>query len=774
MKPLVFVCLLHVFPQCCSLEPSWTAYLNMMTASCTNVDAKKGMVPFLRKFTVCSCHQQRYLYFVSGDTETPIEASRESTKPCGLIAIPSRLIGVTTSPIEWHIQVYHQLYVNITFLKFALSFTHARCNQLHTPEVLEIWNKDSYGIAICGERSPFSWLWKNYYAVLTYSHVPDIKTGSIKLIYQVCEPGVNIRTAKTIVQPALVKNTTQLTLMLNNVGFAVVHRMRASYWIHILGDRMRALDLKLTSKTGSTRVFGIDIFEGLGSSDVHRHPDTDFLMNGEWIYFTTFQSYIQLECKIPHCEKVQFYYIWQHASDYSRVLVIEQEFKIRLRSMCPETINSLIYCVYGLRGLHGENIQMVFDEITFVGPDSWGNNVDTPQCLLAGVAVADSERIFLDKYQDMVMAGIQQLPKGLVVDATIPELTVCNDVTVMESKNGMTHIAQKPLLDSFVSISRSLYLIVYAYGGYIDLDKSDVQMTVSLTSCTGLTLGCYLMPATGFLEIDSVMFVGEKKLQVKKLHCPKGNMFYAHIDSNTVNGLVMEVIWCVGESNTMTIHVLTHLSDQSTALDSCLQLHVNPFSTHANAATCTVSVKEGIYDASLQKQTTLHTFYSLQCARYRQRSINGGVKSTVFVPDCVDFKSKITSPCNPVTTVPTSTLTYDTLRNGLSKSQTAKMCATYSITVNSNSTYLIHVSRPQSLTVLDTVTGYLSFGGLSYFVLNDEISRTVLNLTFSKNSAASCDQLDVRIAYQDITENGIVLLHWNLNFNSASQQIITV
>lgn len=55
-------------------------------------------------------------------------------------------------------------------------------------------------------------------------------------------------------------------------------------------------------------------------------------------------------------------------------------------------------------------------------------------CLLGGVAIADSYRMTLNEVKDQVSERIGNIPKELAIDSITPELTICSAVKVIGGK----------------------------------------------------------------------------------------------------------------------------------------------------------------------------------------------------------------------------------------------------------------------------------------------------------------------------------------------------
>lgn len=327
-------------------------------------------------------------------------------------------------------------------------------------------------------------------------------------------------------------------------------------------------------------------------------------------------------------------------------------------------------------------------------------------------------------------------------------------------------------LDSFVSTSSKVYLM-YAYGGYIDLMSSLVQIKVSVTSCIGLTLGCYSIPATGSLEIGSNVFNWREKQGLKSRICAEGNMMSIYVAPSKTSEVGIEVLWCEIENQTLII-VANNIfrGGQQNPSDKCLKIHVNPYITHPTPGVCLLSVKDYLHDHPLQLETTLGIPHSFLCggstlllgSRLFINATESNYENIILIfPDCVYLKSKVTMKCRTVKKIDRSIISYRKLQHDLLKNKVTEMCVHYATSTDDRHMSLMYAQHPHALTLLEKViTKKMSLGSLSYFLLNNDIGHiqmTVILSVSGHSTSCGCVQIDLHIAYQDLMQYRIILLH---------------
>lgn len=797
-KGIIFLLLLYF--QCRFVEgrkhrAAWVAYVEKITASCTSLHIQMGLRAFLQSHVICLKKQQ-----IDLECTSTLVASAEQnffSSPCGSIALQFKLQSHHVQQM-WLIWVNHHMYVNMIFLEFSLSYSHTYCSSHQAVELLIV--EDPTGqkpsSTFCGRRSPFSLTWEDNNPLVFYKAVPGIDSGYFQLQYQVCEPEGRSTQSKLdiISHNFMVKSTILLVQEFSSLTPKLTYNGWASYKIHLLSSKLRNLDLGLYTQFDDWKTLLIDVFEGPGSSAIHQHPFQEDLMNGEWIYFFTFQCYIHIECTKISCERSQLVYVWGLIDIDSILLEIEGRTEIHLTpSPCSklyESTSTLIYCVVKLKPkeLMKNRIEIQFDSIFFDGPEYLGDTSDEHNCLLAGVTVADSLRFAYNRYQEGLMEGVNSMDKDFAVDSLLAELTTCHDIGFQKKgTSGKLKLASP--LDTFVSLTGETYLVIYAYGGYINLSTSQVQLIVSTTTCTGLTLGCYQIPSNGVLIIGRQIYRVETLLSQKaNIFCPLGNMLFVLI---SVLDVYLEVIWCSMDDMTSLL-VVQYPGIEYSWTETCLMINLNPYPVrYGRTHSCTLS--ETDIDDSVTQHYAIKTktVQSVWCIANEWATVPVSGNTTGFIAVgraqpfnalvslniyCVYLNIKILSRCSNVTYTPTvrSLTTYNYLQTDLALSSTTRMCYNQLIFIDGNRTALLRVPQPGLIPTLEKSVGRGGFNNeVASALFNFGIGRVAMILTVSvarhSHSAASCTQLHLHVVYQEAKEGRVMLLHWNFNFSSPLQ-----
>lgn len=710
---------------------AWITYLNKMTASCNNLRTQRSLRTFLQSRVLCLREQQLYLHCAlpaeSAYNNRPIYVNQHFFyNPCGLIVSHLNSQQQSVKDERWAVQIHHLLHLNLTFLEFNLSSSFTDCRMPLAVESLLLRNPNNAKlvpwISFCGRRTPFSLVWTSNSLLVVYNSVPGINNGYFQFHYQACKRKLTENKADIISHNLMVNNTVHFVLKISNLTPKLKVGDRASYSLHLLGSKLRVVDLALEAMISDRESVFIDAFEGPGSSPIHRHPSMDGLINGDWIYFVGFQCYIRIECDVMTCERSRLLYVWAFVS--RNITDVEGQAGINLTtSSCSELhATRLIHCAFqlGSRELLKYNIQIEFESIFFDGPDYLGDMDNEYNCLLAGVTVADYSRLTYTRFQDQEMTGFASRDKDFALDSVMPELTTCRNIAFRD--RNPHQLLYTPPLDTFVSTSGVACIVIYIYGGYVNLSTSHVHLTISTTTCTGLTLGCYQIPSTGFLEIGSNELHPESLLsQGKEESCPYGNMLLAFIRSNTLHSFRIQVTWCT-TNHVTSLQVVSHLGKREQKSEECLMLNLNPYPTsYDSSESCTLS-ETNIDDSTIHQYVTeTKTVHSLWCFLHewatqkvfgntsdgfvpvgRTKSRPHSIHVLIAVhPDCVYVSTNVTLPCTDVAYVPSSPPTYSDFQEELALANTARMCDKYHIYVGDSHTALLYVPQPSTIWQID-------------------------------------------------------------------------
>ena len=123
--------------------------------------------------------------------------------------------------------------------------------------------------------------------------------------------------------------------------------------------------------------------------------------------------------------------------------------------------------------------------------------------------------------------------RELVADNIYPALITCYHVSAQGEGNATEGLP----LDSFVSLTPGVFILIYAYGGYIDLKTSRVSLTVSQTSCVGLHFGCPNVQFDAILMENTMIYsIDETDIaETRAYFCPApGKMMLYNISIPTL------------------------------------------------------------------------------------------------------------------------------------------------------------------------------------------------------------------------------------------------
>ena len=199
----------------------------------------------------------------------------------------------------------------------------------------------------------------------------------------------------------------------------------------------------------------------------------------------------------------------------------------------------------------------------FHGPDYFGGFSEPYNCLLAGVTIADGYRANLISDDDFYFRDLGDIPRDLAVDSVLPEITTCYDVPLAVGDRVVWGFP----IDKFVSYGSRLTLVIYAYGAYVNLNKSEFKLVARPSHSAGLIVSCPTIPTDGYLEVGSDAFSGHVIIsRIKKLLCPGGNILYVKLirqHRKVESALITDVVICTfSKSQTTIVSTVSNLIEQ--------------------------------------------------------------------------------------------------------------------------------------------------------------------------------------------------------------------
>ena len=586
-------------------RPTWIQYIDAMHAVCISQEDARISIK-LTTLLHCFDAQREYIQCVSSvhlsDKFLAIShAFSVFQAPCGLIHLP-RQTEASFATRKWAITVHSQLFLNLTFLELVLSMPYGRCDHSKGSEYLLI-DHETYSLDflpkdamfLCGRHSPFSMVWRSSRALLVYRRVPSItQTGHFRIEYQVCDQRIRTPKVQTIQSASVFQSAKSTGLKLSALPFFESGPIHFMYTLHLLGNRLTLLDMTFVLASTSKEYFSVDAFEGPGQDELHRRPIEHHVLDTEWIYFLTFQGYLQITCEKYHCGGIFIKYRWTSALPYSYDLMIYQETHMSINGftkLCSK--GNLWYCVLSIAAHIGENVEISLQHVDFHGPDYLGGLNEPYNCLLAGVTIVDGHRTTFMSNDDTYFKDLGDIPRDLALDSVLPEITTCYDVPLVVGDRVVWGFP----IDTFVSYGPRLLLVIYAYGAYIDLSNSGVEVVIRPSYSAGLIVSCLSIPANGYLGIGTHEFSGSVATpQVKHWKCPVGNILYVRLSSLPLDKertLVSEVMICTLLQPRMTIITTApHLSDQAgSEIVRSLFVQVNPY-TGDTEMDCLIQIED--------------------------------------------------------------------------------------------------------------------------------------------------------------------------------------
>ena len=484
---------------------SWVAYTDKIVVDCLEKAHEKNTQRVSTVLLSCVKQQQHYLGCEPYSDVTVQHQHQPETLPCGWIKH-----DIARS--KWELRVHRYLNIYLTFHHFVFPMPHGICELQQASEFMYIWSKEEANIAtdthtmICGNRSSFSLIRSPH---LQFYHISRNDLGSSSAFflihYQVCDrksriPEVHVTSHHEIEVDSLI-----FPLQFNPRYLVPLTIEKAMYSFHVIGDRFRILDVVVYDAVEDDHQFEIDAFDGPGPAAIHRYNSGSEEWNGVLFFpFLTFQGYVQITCHIRDCLRFRVEYTLSSALPQADAVFLQEgrsSFKLNYPSeWCHSNDNqALVYCLLLIRPTNAhDNLYLSLEDLIIPGPDYVASHPGEHHCLQGGLSIADRGRMDLFIDTDSLFLHSDGITRRLVADSTFPEMTSCYKLLYATPAGAIyNEFPQK----TFTSTTGALLFLIYAFGGYTDLSKMRIRLTVTTTSCYGVNVGCPVLYSSGILEI---------------------------------------------------------------------------------------------------------------------------------------------------------------------------------------------------------------------------------------------------------------------------------
>ena len=800
-------------------NPAWIHYIDAIYASCISQE-NSGINMKLTTLFHCFHAQREYLQCIpsahlSDKFLAITRASSDLQTPCGFIHLSNEKEASFTTR-KWTIAVYSQLYLNLTFLEFDLPMSYGKCDRSQGSEhlairpdlnSLDLSRKDS--VFLCGEQSPFSLVWRDSLASLVYRRVSSItQIGHFRIQYQVCDQKVRTPKVHTIYRASVLQTADSTRLKLSKIpvyeNYGPKHLI---YTVHLLGNRLKLLDILFVLVDTRKEHFSVDAFDAPGPAELHRHPTKNQVVDSEWINFSMFQAYLQITCEKYHCGGFFIKYRWTSALPYAYRVKLNRDLTITVNNdfsgICSR--DNHWYCMFSMDTQSRENVEISLQKVNFHGPDYPGGFRTPYNCLLAGVTIADKYRTSFTSSDESYIKDLGDIPRDLAVDSVLPEITTCHDVPLAVGDRVVWGFP----IDTLVSYGSKMLLVIYAYGAYVDLKKSEIRMVVRASYSAGLIVSCPSLPADGFLEIGTREHSGGViTLQAKAAACPLGNFLYVWLTSG--ESLVVKqdgelstiVVFCTYPRLSVTrVGIYPHLWKQIGSVKArSLIVQMNPYAGDRNTD-CFFDVMDFrksqplTYDLSIKVPVILGrvpfrvvarnlTSGDMNFGRSDQLTGQYLLLQILTILTYISVKINVSLPCPEAVRLGESGETDKMFEHHLQQTADTGDCRNYMIPLwnkyqnnsdDNNNTYLIYLPKIPIIMSFDGIRGTKrKLGKLSALLFNWDMGEFlfIIKIHLHGKCAQHCKHITVRIVYRTLVSHNIVSLQWNLVLNSSDSQII--
>ena len=666
---------------------------------------------------------------------------------------------------------------------------------------------------LCGRHSPFSLVWRGSLAVLVYRRVPSItQIGHFRIQYQVCDQKVRTVNVNTVSGLSALQSANSTRLKLSKLPFYENYGPKhLIYTVHLLGNRLKLLDIMFVLVDTKKEHFSVDAFDGPGPAELHRYPTKDQALDNKWIEFSMFQAYLQITCEKYHCVGIFIKYRWTSALPYAYPVKLSQDVSITVSNeftrICSR--DNHWYCMFSIDTHGSENVKISLQKVNFHGgPDYLGGLSKSYNCLLAGVTIADGHRTTFMSSDESYIENLGGIPRDLAVNSVLPEITTCHDVPLAVGGR----VARGFPIDTFVSCGSIMLLVIYTYGAYIDLSNSDIKIVARPSYSAGLIVSCSSLLADGFLEIGTSHVSGHVVLShVKPSDCPTGNMLYVMLGSSKSSVITRDtelstvVIFCTHQQSSVTTvgiyppvsyqigsmkarSFLVQINPYAGDIDKECHFHVRDFRA-SQRLTYDLSVKVPVSLSRVSFSVEARSLTSDLISFDKREQLSGQYLQLHFLKRSRYVGAEINAslPCPEAVRLEQSEETDQVFEHHLQQAADTADCRNYTIPLwnsdqnsnnnnnNNNNTHLIYLPKISTMTSFDVIIkSTFKMGKLSALLFNRKLGEFlfIVKIHLHGNCGQHCKYITVQIVYRTLVSHSIVSLRWNLVLNSSDSQLI--
>lgn len=516
----------------------WVSYVRKVTNDCLHrlLHQKSTQVTFRARLANCVREHRSLLGCENSETLRVSSGEPLYTLPCGQIIQNLRKASsplTADAPARWTISVFRLFYIELYFAYFTLPLPIRYCNPDEVVEFVALKGFDqnkqkSTKVAyFCGKILPFHLVISSSQA--TIRHVclmPNLCTGFFRVQYQVqgrVQPSDVLQTVSVITdQQATLTSEVQRTGLSDKpvvfttpiVTDAYYSRLVAVYNIHVVVDRLATMQLRtfLRQKIAA-KAFTITAFEGPGSSVRHLHPESHLFSEGKQIFSASFQMFVQIRCLNDSCFHLTLQYVrqWTGPADLDIALEMYEATSPNMQHTLwyphwcrPNKHPLIVRCLIKVSS-PTFNIQVSLDYLSLSNPDYFGDRANEERCTIAGVTIMDEVRFKLlsdSRFRaEQIIEGISDRD---AIERMFPEVTICGKVPLF-SEESSTLKSDWPI-GNFTTTYRSLLVLFYAYGAYMDIDQFAPILEIATTDCVGYTVGCFPVLRDSHVRIGDLSF----------------------------------------------------------------------------------------------------------------------------------------------------------------------------------------------------------------------------------------------------------------------------
>lgn len=284
--------------------------------------------------------------------------------------------------------------------------------------------------------------------------------------------------------------------------------------------------------------------------------------------------------------------------------------------------SKLMLCYFMIRSL--TYVKATIKQVSMNGPSYFGDRKNERSCTTGGITLMDG---VVPSIPDTVISVFTELEKAM------PAITLCHKTAFQTLNAAVWDLPMR----TFLSSTQNLMVLVYAYGGYIDLTAMRVDLRITTSDQFGLSVTCPLIKKSQVLQLGKQPKIDPSRLkEYMRDLCPESNYLYMNLMYAMISGskLIITYIYCTtGHQTTIYTsigsgpeYIVQYMPSESEESASVCRLYQHERSTSDRTFTL-------VYHVPFNTVCMSHTFHDVAFQMTTVASSKSGRKSKINTID---------------------------------------------------------------------------------------------------------------------------------------------